>query len=330
MNTLSNRRIVWIDWAKTILIYLMVVGHCLPAPWESTLIYAFHMPAFFIISGYLYRQHNWWRTVKSFVVPVAFFSAINFVIYAIPKIFKGTFNTENLFEKLIIPFWGPGKLPADEYIILFPGVWFIIALLLGRLLIGDLKFMSWVSRYWKSSLLILVLFLSIEPFLIPDNPLRAYKFYLVIPSLPFILLGYGLKEKLTFEWVKPWMVVLSIVIFIAVSLFSGRKEILNCRYGDYYLFYMLNAILGGGILYYACSKFSQSKVIEVFSKGTLLIMAFNILLHNHINFFFEKIGLGILVNDTLVFPWISALLIMLICYYPIKWLLNHYPLLLGK
>ena len=86
----------------------------------------------------------------------------------------------------------------------------------------------------------------------------------------------------------------------------------------------------GGILFYVCSKFSQSKVIEVFSKGTLLIMAFNILLHNYINFFFEKIGLGILVNDTVVFPWVAALLIMLICYYPIKWLLNHYPLLLGK
>lgn len=330
MNKIVGNRIVWIDWAKAILIYLMVVGHCLPAPWQGTLIYAFHMPAFFMISGYLFHEHHWWKTVKSFVIPVAFFSMINFVIYLIPKLVKGTFSTDHLLEKILIPFWGPGSLPADEYIILFPGVWFIIALLLGRLLMGDIKMMSRVTTYWKQVFCILITFLTLEPWLIPDNPLRSYKFYLVIPSLPFILLGYGLKEKLTFEWVKPWMVVLGFSLFVAVSLFSGRKEILNCRYGDYYLFYMLNAILGGVILFYVCSKFSQSKVIEVFSKGTLLIMAFNILLHNYINFFFEKIGLGIFVNDTIVFPWIAALLIMLICYYPIKWLLNHYPLLLGK
>lgn len=330
MNKIVGNRIVWIDWAKAILIYLMVVGHCLPAPWEGTLIYAFHMPAFFIISGYLYRQHNWWRTVKSFVVPVAFFSAINFIVYAAPKIIKGSFSTENLFEKLIIPFWGPGKLPADEYIILFPGVWFIIALLLGRLLIGDLKFMSWVSRYWKSSLLILVLFLSIEPFLIPDNPLRAYKFYLVIPSLPFILLGYGLKEKLTFEWVKPWMVVLSIVIFIAVSLFSGRKEILNCRYGDYYLLFFLNATLGATLLFYICSKLPQCHIIEIFSKGTILIMAFNILLHSYISAFLGKVGFASVVSDKNIIPWLIAFAIMMLCYVPIKWLLHRTPILLGK
>ena len=123
------KRIIWIDWAKTILIYLMVVGHCLPAPWESTLIYAFHMPAFFIISGYLYRQHNWWRTVKSFVVPVAFFSAINFVIYAIPKIIKGTFSTENLF--IIFP-WVVALLIM--FICYYPIKWLLnhYPLLLGK------------------------------------------------------------------------------------------------------------------------------------------------------------------------------------------------------
>lgn len=37
----DNVRIIWVDWAKAILIYLMVVGHCLPAPWQGTLIYVY-------------------------------------------------------------------------------------------------------------------------------------------------------------------------------------------------------------------------------------------------------------------------------------------------
>lgn len=44
----EKNRIVWIDWAKVILIYLMVVGHAFPCKWENQVIYAFHMPAFLL------------------------------------------------------------------------------------------------------------------------------------------------------------------------------------------------------------------------------------------------------------------------------------------
>ena len=35
------------------------------------------MPAFFIISGFLYKPHNWLLTLKKFCVPIAFFSLLN-------------------------------------------------------------------------------------------------------------------------------------------------------------------------------------------------------------------------------------------------------------
>ena len=50
MNTREN----WIDWAKTIGILLVVMGHLDTSLVEAnTLISAFHMPLFFVISGYL-------------------------------------------------------------------------------------------------------------------------------------------------------------------------------------------------------------------------------------------------------------------------------------
>jgi fucose 4-O-acetylase-like acetyltransferase len=327
---MKKQRIVWIDWAKTILIYLMVVGHCLPVEWQSTLIYAFHMPAFFVISGYLYHQHHWKKTVKTLVIPVVFFSMINMVIYTVPKVIKGSFSTEHLIERVLVPFWGPGSLLSDEYIILFPGVWFIIALLLGRLLMGDFTIMSWVSRYWKIVFIVLISFLSIEPYFFPHNPLHFYKWYLVIPSLPFILLGYGMRNKMKLNGFKPWMVILLFMLFIVISLGYGRAEILNCQYGNSYLVYFLNAVVGSVVLFYVCRMFPKRSTIEILSKGTLLVMAFNFVLHTYICALLSKIGLEAFANDIFIAPWIIALLIMIICYYPIKWLLNHYPSLLGK
>ena len=74
--SLKNRE-SWIDWSKAILIWLMVLGHAGLSGIPREFVYAFHMPAFFIISGYLYRPHNWAKTLKSFGIPILFFSMIN-------------------------------------------------------------------------------------------------------------------------------------------------------------------------------------------------------------------------------------------------------------
>ena len=44
----------WIDWAKAIGILLVVMGHVdTKLTGANALIYAFHMPLFFVVSGYL-------------------------------------------------------------------------------------------------------------------------------------------------------------------------------------------------------------------------------------------------------------------------------------
>lgn len=46
---------VWVDWLKAFLIFLVILGHLPDELHIKWFIYLFHMPAFFIISGYLYR-----------------------------------------------------------------------------------------------------------------------------------------------------------------------------------------------------------------------------------------------------------------------------------
>lgn len=51
-----KKRIHWIDWAKFIGIWLVIIGH---APIIGGIfIYMFHMPMFFMISGFLYNKTN--------------------------------------------------------------------------------------------------------------------------------------------------------------------------------------------------------------------------------------------------------------------------------
>ncbi|CCX59757.1 putative uncharacterized protein [Blautia hydrogenotrophica CAG:147] len=50
------KRIEFIDVAKGITILLVIVGHTIPEGLMRTLIYSFHMPLFFFLSGYFYRN----------------------------------------------------------------------------------------------------------------------------------------------------------------------------------------------------------------------------------------------------------------------------------
>ena len=55
----NYERLAFIDNAKAFLIILVVIGHSTFS--FSRQIYWFHMPAFFIISGYLYKQPTYFK-----------------------------------------------------------------------------------------------------------------------------------------------------------------------------------------------------------------------------------------------------------------------------
>ena len=55
----NYKRINWIDQAKGIGILLVVIGHMNIPQDLSKIIFSFHMPLFFFISGYLYNEKKY-------------------------------------------------------------------------------------------------------------------------------------------------------------------------------------------------------------------------------------------------------------------------------
>ena len=84
MNELSNRRDSTLDAAKGIGILLVVFAHInLFEPWQS-IIYGFHMPLFYTISGMLFRKERYsgfWdffkRRLKTLILPYLLFSFLS-------------------------------------------------------------------------------------------------------------------------------------------------------------------------------------------------------------------------------------------------------------
>ena len=71
----------WIDWMKAIGMLVIVWGHCFPDGGVSEFLYAFNVPLFFIISGYLTRREQsfgifWDKCLHNLVIPYSILSLI--------------------------------------------------------------------------------------------------------------------------------------------------------------------------------------------------------------------------------------------------------------
>lgn len=79
----SNKRIQWIDIAKGIGIILVLIGHISLNKKINNFIYSFHMPLFFILSGYLYKNKENYvkKKTKTILVPYFIVSIISFVYW---------------------------------------------------------------------------------------------------------------------------------------------------------------------------------------------------------------------------------------------------------
>ena len=72
MSATSTGRLSWVDYAKVICIYLMIACHAGQKGLILDMTYQFHMPAFFIISGMLFRQKGIIKELVQFGVPILF------------------------------------------------------------------------------------------------------------------------------------------------------------------------------------------------------------------------------------------------------------------
>lgn len=324
---MAQTRVVWIDWAKALLIYLMVLGHAHAIEPVQNVIYGFHMPAFFFVSGYLYRPHDWKQTLRSFFIPVIIFSLCNLLFNLLLEVAKGNHDIVEIVYRGVVGTYGFAAV-ADA-IILFPGVWFVFALVGCRFVMGDILQRELSTKQAVYMLCIAVLIMELLYQTNPHGAYTNYKFFKTLPALPFVLSGY-LFHKRMIALPKIWFALPTCIIYVILVMVYGRCDMLGNNYQHSYVVFYFLAMLGSlgtlGMLQYL----PQKKVIEVFSIGTLFILGFNFTL------LFLSIGIinrlypGLTSLLGAYLPFVASVFVMAMSYYPIKILLKKAPWSLGK
>ena len=150
VKSVRENRLEWIDWMKAIGIYLIVLGHFYSV--GEKWIYVFHVPLFFVISGFLTSKESecrkfWQKLWYNLVVPMLIMASMNFVYACVIQQLHGTFELKTFYWFFRNVLFG---MVAG-----FDNLWFVYTLILLKIICQ-----FFTSRKWLFALTVVMLTLA--------------------------------------------------------------------------------------------------------------------------------------------------------------------------
>ena len=282
------------------------------------------MPAFFILSGYLYKPQKWYKTLKCMLIPILFFIHQIYILYFKPIFKRGGIELKwNLIERCFLPFL---KTNVSNEITLFSGIWFLICLIFCRLICGVFyKYKSYKCIYYLA--IAAFIYMATEQLWINNTSITEWFIYRTIACFPFFAFGIAIKQiPLRIPTVKTSISITLGSIFCISAILQKPIEMYSGTYGYNYLFFSLVELLGSFLLFTFCSKQKENTLFTTFSTGTLLILGAHKIIINITETLFNKLE----IQNNIILPYFFSCMVMTIAYFPIKWCIKYCPILLGK
>ena len=178
-------RYSWIDFAKVMALFLVVMGHLTAdAATGHTLIYNFHMPFFFFLSGLLHKEKSINSDVKRLLIPYLLLNVLMLILES-PWIYRQEHSFAaygNLLLGIIYPVNTPISYPT----------WFLLSLFEIKLLVRLTR-----NKYEKFFMALgCVLFAS---FVIPEDLKLPYFIIDSIKATPYYIIGIAFRPVLLSE-----------------------------------------------------------------------------------------------------------------------------------
>lgn len=325
----EKKRITWVDTAKGIGVFLVVLGHLwYRSPHEiiNQMIYSFHMPMFFVLSGFLFDINN--KTKSEFIKRKAFnllVPATLFVIMTIPLYIYQTgggkaFSVSKFFY-------------IDGLVAFNDPCWFFFALFEVFVIVSLLGLQK------KSTYRVCIIGIA---FFLVGAALYYYDISLLfgldkaIIAAGFFAFGKLFREIESKTMTRSSCILVSLINIVLWVLFG---VVLNEKISFYkmelgnYAFFVLSGIFGSAAFLMFAKRFDKllffSKSFRWLGQNSVIIIG----THYILLFYAERISGFLGISYTWKFD-IYALAVaigILLCYYPLCLFVNKYlPWLNGK
>ena len=260
-------RLDWMDWAKTIAITLVVFGHIL-MPF-SKWVFGFHMPFFFMLSGFLQRR----RTVREEAVNSAKSLLLPYGIYNVYLLIYSLCTGEYASNYPLDMLWG---LQWNLSMACRP-MWFLLSLFIMR--------MTYAALPRRGSCILAACCILFVLLFHGDAPMKPqtnyFQIFGAVVCFPFFVTGILMRQYQAEQVLDRLPVVLRYVV-IALGLavgfclvgFNGPVIPFRLQLGSVPLFYLGATFVSISLIWFIYETFRvRNSYIQLISEGTLLIFA---------------------------------------------------------
>ena len=266
-------RIEWTDIAKGIGIILVIIGHVSGDNYIKNFIYAFHMPLFFIISGYLYKPKNNFikHKAKTILIPYLIISIISFIYWVTIERFIILEKNIDPLKSFINIFLAIGNTELYAYNVV---LWFLPCLFVTEIIFNFL-----INKFSNKHVKIIIFISSVIGFIFPriTNISLPFCIDIAFTAIVFYYIGYLMKDKLNkkislfSDNIVYYSTLVILIFYVAgLSIIENGANMMTLKY-KYYLLFYTTAILGFCMIYMISNKIN-SKFLKWIGKNSLYVM----------------------------------------------------------
>lgn len=269
-----------IDMAKGLGILLVILGHVPTVPEElKKVIYSFHIPLFFFISGYLYNsiKYNSFTLiefiksrVQRYIVPYFVIGFICFflfgVIYPLVRDGYSADYLQSVFKFLFGLLYSRG---GTSWMAWSSPLWFLTCLFVAELIL------YFVLKHFKKQYIVFFI-LAIVGYcytVITKFPL-PWNIDVALTATSFMYIGYLCrKHNILEQYNKMKYVPILFVVLVISILFNSQIDFNLRNFGNVILTYS-GGVSGSILVLFITNRIKQNKILEFFGFNSLLMMGY--------------------------------------------------------
>jgi len=235
----ESKRQVWVDVAKTFALILVVVGHPVGPAVYTKYIYWFHMPVFFLLSGYLFKPPDGWSSLRSWLakrsrevlVPYCAYLVLvtlvrYFYVYRYLHVLEASFVLKDLRDVLF-----GGRLPGVYYTVF----WFFTCLFATQVLFALINLLFKDRRLAMAAVAVAYLLAHAEAWLMLGHPLLVpWNLDVALMAVAYYAIGYYCKKSLADISLRVTLAAVAVsALLIAVDYRGWMNYVLNLKFVVY-------------------------------------------------------------------------------------------------
>lgn len=300
-----------IDILKCIGIISVIIGHSAESEPLIRAIYLWHMPLFFILSGYLYKAKPKVEYIKKsgrhIIIPYFIICSIIILLGIALCIFDGVDRTTYLIPGAIFgtsrALYGTNQLFATGYI---HALWFLPALFMCQVMYNTFKTNSDLYNLLIGGwLAILAINLCAKYGHLPFGILQGMCAFI------FFHIGYMISKRNLFDCINRYIILAIGIPSIVVSFRSGLLGFSGCKFPNFCI-NLLGAVCSVIMLYRFVKRYVNIAFVEKIGQISMLILCIHaadalLAISNRIEYFLPYLELPSWINLRMISSLVIAI-----------------------